>query len=73
MNLGEAFRKAKEFGPPMCVRCLFYHSLKGHPGSQTAGTCNLNPPQVVSHDGKLHHLYPAVADDWFCGHFARIE
>lgn len=72
MSLGEDFRRAKEFGPPMCVRCVFYHPLPTHPGGQS-GTCNLNPPQVVSHEGELRYVFPAVADDWYCGHFVRIE
>jgi hypothetical protein len=56
----------------MCSRCVFYHSLPAnHPGQ--AGTCNLNPPQVVSHEGKLHYLFPTVADDWYCGHFTRNQ
>lgn len=72
MSLGDDFKKAKSFGPPMCSRCVFYHKLPNHPNGY-GGTCNLNPPQVVSHDGELHHLFPAVADDWYCGHFVRIE
>lgn len=72
MSLGEEFQRAKDIGPPMCSRCIFYHSLPENHGA-ASGTCNLNPPQVVSHEGKLHYVFPAVAEDWYCGHFTRSQ
>ena len=62
MSLGDEFKDADN---PKCNDCVFYHALPSQPG-----TCNLNPPQVVSHEGKLHYLFPTVAPDWYCGHFA---
>ena len=69
MSLAEEFKNAKELGPVSCQKCVFYHSLPSPPTGYS-GTCNLNPPQVVSHEGELHYLFPAVAPDWYCGHFS---
>jgi hypothetical protein len=70
MNLGDSFKLAKETGTPRCDDCVFFHLLSNQPTGYP-GTCNLNPPQVVSHDGKLHYVFPGVAADWYCGHFER--
>jgi len=69
MSLGSDFKQLKELGQPACRNCVFYHALPS-PDTGHSGTCNLNPPQVVSHEGKLHHVFPSVALDWYCGHFA---
>lgn len=69
MSLGNDFKQHKELGQPLCRKCVFYHALPD-PASGHSGTCNLNPPQVVSHDNKLHFVFPSVAPDWYCGHFA---
>lgn len=68
MSLGDSFKMATEAGTPRCDGCVFYHSIPSQPTGYP-GTCNLNPPQVVSHDGKLHYVFPGVATDWYCGHF----
>ncbi|GMR23669.1 MAG: hypothetical protein BMS9Abin37_2119 [Acidobacteriota bacterium] len=69
MSLGSDFKLLKEASQPACRKCIFYHALPS-PATGHSGTCNLNPPQVVSHEGKLHYVFPAVALDWYCGHFA---
>ena len=69
MSLGSDFKQLKELGNPSCGKCVFFRALAEHPSGH-GGTCNLNPPQVVSHDGELHHIFPAVATTWYCGHFS---
>lgn len=69
MSLGSDFKKLKELGNPSCRNCVFYHDLPDRAAGQ-GGTCNLNPPQAVSHEGKLHYVFPSVAPDWYCGHFS---
>ncbi len=69
MSLGSDFKQLKELGQPACRKCIFYHALPSQAAGHS-GTCNLNPPQVVSHDGKLHYVFPSVALDWYCGHFS---
>ena len=69
MSEGSDFKRLKELGRPLCKNCVFYRALPDNPSGH-GGTCNLNPPQVVSHEGKLHYIFPAVAPDWYCGHFS---
>ena len=66
MSFGDDFKNADD---PQCQNCAFFHALPSPPAGY-AGTCNLNPPQVVSHEDEFHYVFPAVAAGWYCGHFS---